>query len=56
MQLVIQVLGLHKAGVRQPDLKGDNVLVTENNEVFIVDAGSFAFELNEVRMHPRDQV
>lgn len=47
-QVADQVLKQHKAGVRQTDLKPDNIMVNDNNEVMIVDADSFEFEEGEV--------
>ena len=51
-QVVDMVARLDKAGVRQTDLKGDNIMVDENDNVHIIDAGSFTFRTSEVRPHP----
>lgn len=51
MQLVDQVLELHVAGIRQTYLKPQNVLLGKDEEVTIIDAGSFAFQKSEVGTH-----
>lgn len=57
MQLLNLVLRLHDAGIIQTDLKPANVVYNETNqEVLIVDVGSFAFEKGEVGKLQRDQV
>ena len=35
------------AGVRQTDIKPDNIMVDRNDDVHIIDAGSFVFKDNE---------
>lgn len=47
---------LDAAGVRQTDLKGENIVVDENDNVHIIDAGSFAFEESQVGTHPPDEL